>query len=504
MGKYLLGLDSGNTICKATIFDTEGNVVATSSARIPSYHPAQGHHERNLTELWEYAAKTIRNVIAKADIWPGEIAAVGICGHGNGLYLLDKQKKVLRGIQSVDTRAAGICAEWEAAGLADKVYPYTRQKLWPAQTNSLLAWLKKEEPVTYEKIGTVFLSKDYLNFCLTGEIASDYSDMSATNLLDIERKNYNPALLDMYGLGDLLPDLPMLKKSYEVIGKVTANAAIETGLMPGTKVVAGMIDVCANLIGSGICSPGQIGVIAGTWSVNATLTDKPLVNNDLAMSALFASPQYHISIEADASSMTNLEWFVDQFCPTEKRRAKKAGISVFQICDQMVAAQVPRQDAPFYLPYLYGGNIHKNAKGGFFGLSGWHTKADMLWSLYEGIVFGHKYHIEKLQNAGIQNRSVRLTGGASGSGIFGQLFADVLGMEVEICSCRETGTWGAAFSTGIGAGLYSSFQELTPDIKVVFEPNLQNQALYQLRYELYKVLATTIPEAIKKGWHKSF
>jgi L-xylulokinase len=496
MGKYLLGLDSGNTVCKATLFDLRGQVVANSSARVPSHHPAPGQSERNLAELWKYAAKAIRTVISQAEIWPGEIAAVGICGHGNGLYLLDKERKPLRAIQSVDTRAGDICRSWGESGLEEQVYPHTRQKFWPAQTNSLLAWIKKEEPETYERIGTVFLSKDYLNFCLTGEVTSDYSDISATNLLDIHSRKVSPHLLHLYGLDDLLPALPELVRSDNTVGTVTAAAARETGLLPGTKVVAGMLDVCANMIGSGICSPGPVAVIAGTWSVNATLTAGPLESRDLSMTALFANPDYHVSIEADASSMTNLEWFAGQFCETEKRRARKAGISVFRACDQMLAAHSPKPGSPFYLPYLYGGNVHAHARGGFLGLAGWHTKKDMMWALYEGIVFGHRYHIEKLRAAGIQSSSIRLTGGGSASAVFRQLMADVLNTSVEISGCYETGTWGAACAAGVGAGIYAGLHDFQPDIKSVFQPDLKTQALYDDRYESYKRLATAVPDLL--------
>jgi L-xylulokinase len=499
MGKYLLGLDSGNTVCKATLFDLGGHVVANSSARVPSYHPAVGRSERNLVELWKYAAKVIRTVITRAQIRPEEIAAVGICGHGNGLYLLDRARKPLRAIQSLDTRAGGICRSWKASRLEERIYPYTRQILWPAQTNSLLSWTRKEEPEIFDQIGTVFLSKDYLNFCLTGEVASDYSDMSVTNLLDIHSKQVSPFLLHQYGLDGLLQALPRLMKSTEVLGTVTVAAARETGLMKGTKVVAGMLDVCANMIGSGIRGPGPISVIAGTWSVNATLTARPLESKELSMTSLFANTDYYVSIEADASSMTNLEWFVGQFCESEVRKARRAEISVFKVCDQMLASHNSGPGSPFYLPYLYGGNFNTNAKGGFIGLTGWHRKTDLMWAVYEGIVFGHRYHIEKLKNAGVREGNIRLTGGGSASRVFGQLMADVLNTTVEISGCNETGTWGAAYTAGVGAGIYTGLHEVPIDTSFIFQPNPAMQDLHDDRYNSFKLLAESIYSSTLPG-----
>src|SRR5690606_18592358 len=121
-----------------------------------------------------------------------------------------------------------------------------------------LAWLKTNEPENYQKIGSVLLCKDYIKYCLTGEINSDYTDMSATNLFDLNRRTYANNLLELYGIADIYPALPPILESHEQVGTVTALAAERTGLCEGTPVVGGLFDVSATALGSGVIHSGQV------------------------------------------------------------------------------------------------------------------------------------------------------------------------------------------------------------------------------------------------------
>ncbi len=180
----------------------------------------------------------------------------------------------------MDTRAADIIIGWSQGDLAAEIFQYTIQSLWPAQPNALLAWIKMNEPQNYERIGSILMCKDYINYCLTGEITSDYTDMSATSLMDVRNKCYSRDLLTLYGLAELYEALPPLKLSFEVVGQVTRKAAEETGLAVGTPVVGGLFDVDAGAVGVGTLNAGQACIIAGTWSINEVITQEPLVDQE--------------------------------------------------------------------------------------------------------------------------------------------------------------------------------------------------------------------------------
>ena len=197
MAQYLLGIDNGSTVSKAALFDLHGKEIAVASCKAETEYPHPGWTERDMEILWQSTASAIREVLAKSGVKPEEIAGIGNTGHGNGVYLLDKQGQPLRnGIQSMDSRAADVVTEWNKRNLHEQVFPFTIQSFWPAQPNAILAWLKKHEPQNYERLGAILMVKDYIKYRLTGEITADYTDMSATSLMDVRNQCYSRELMD--------------------------------------------------------------------------------------------------------------------------------------------------------------------------------------------------------------------------------------------------------------------------------------------------------------------
>jgi L-xylulokinase len=498
MGKYLLGVDNGSTVSKAALFDFHGKEIAVASCKADTEYPHSGWTERGMEMLWQSTACAIRDVLSKSDAKPEDIAGVGNTGHGNGVYLLDKQGQPLRnGIQSMDSRAAEIVADWNRDNIHAKVFPYTIQSFWPAQPNALLAWLKQNEPKNYERLGAILLVKDYIKYRLTGEISSDFTDMSATSLLDVRSKSYSRELMGLYGLAEAYDALPPLKQSSEIAGRVTASAAQETGLKVGTPVVGGLFDVDASAIGAGTINVNQACLVMGSWSINEVITKDPIVDPRLFMTTLFASPGLFLTIEGSATSATNLEWFVNQCCGDERAEAKRRGISVYEVCNEEVASLPPGSTNIIFHPFLYGSNVQPTARAGFYGVAGWHTRAHLLRALYEGVVFGHLSHIEKLRAAGAQINSARLTGGGSRSAVWSQMFADTIQVPMEISDGNELGARGVALAAGIGAGVYSDYKEAVREavsVVRVHEPIPFNKPLYLERYAEYQRLIRVMQE----------
>jgi L-xylulokinase len=498
MGQYLLGIDNGSTVSKAALFDLHGKEIAVASQKVHTEYPHPGWTERNMETLWQGTATAIREVLAKSGVKPEEIAGIGNTGHGNGVYLLDKQGKPLRnGIQSMDSRAADIVNEWNDSNLHASVFPFTIQSFWPAQPNALLVWLKKNEPQNYERLGAILMVKDYIKYCLTGETTGDYTDMSATSLMDVRNRCYSRDLMALYGLSEAYDALPPLKHSSEICGQVTPAAAGETGLAIGTPVVGGLFDVDASAIGAGVINPNQACLVMGSWSINEVITREPIVDPSLFMTTLFAEPGLYLTIEGSATSATNLEWFVNQCCGDERVEAKQRGVSVYEICSEEVASVAPDSSNIIFHPFLYGSNVQPTARAGFYGVAGWHTRAHLLRALYEGVVFGHLSHIEKLRAAGGKFNSARLAGGGSRSSVWSQMFADTIQVPVEISDGNELGARGVALSAGIGAGIYRDYAEAVQEavsVIRVHEPIPANTPHYLARYAQYQRLANVMQE----------
>jgi L-xylulokinase len=500
MAKYLLGVDNGSTVSKAAIFDLQGREVRVATRKIEPQYPRPGWTERSMDLLWHSTAGAIREAIEASGIDPKQIAGIGNTGHGNGLYLLDRQGKPARpGIQSMDTRAAAIVEEWNARGLHSQVFPFTVQSFWPAQPNALLAWIKRHEPEVYAAAGAVLMCKDYITYCLTGQVVTDYTDMSGTSLMDVRNRRYSRELLELYDLVELWDAMPRLAESFEVVGQVTPEAAEATGLAAGTPVVSGIFDVDASALGSGVFQPGQVCIVAGTWSINEIVTADPLVDPSLFMTTCYTVPGLWLTIEASATSATNLEWFVNQFCGEERIEAEKRGMSVYDLCNEMVASLPAGGTDVIFHPFLYGSNVQATARAGFYGIAGWHTKAHVVRALYEGVVYGHLAHVEKLRAAGAQMDVVRLTGGGARSQVWTQIFADALQLPMEVPQGIELGARGAALCAGIGAGVYRDHAEAVETavrLQRRQDPDPEATPLYLARYAEYQRLL----EAMKEPW----
>ena len=498
MSQYLLGIDNGSTVSKAALFDFHGKEIAVVCHKALTEYPHPGWTERNMETLWQGTARAIREVIVKSGVKPEEIAGIGNTGHGNGVYLLDKQGKPLRyGIQSMDTRAANVLTEWNQRNLHGKVFPFTTQSFWSAQPNALLAWLKQNEPQNYERLGAILMVKDYIKYRLTGEITGDYTDMSATSLMDVRNQCYSRELMALYGLSEAYDALPPLKHSSELAGQVTPAAAQETGLATGTPVVGGLFDVDASAIGAGAINVNQACLVMGSWSINEVITREPIVDPSLFMTTLFAEPGLYLTIEGSATSATNLEWFVNQFCGEEQYQAKRRGISVYEVCNEEVASLPLDSTNIIFHPFLYGSNVQPTARAGFYGMAGWHTRAHLLRALYEGVVFGHLSHIEKLRAAGGKINTARLAGGGSRSLVWSQMFADTIQAPMEISDGNELGARGAALSAGIGAGIYRDYAEAVQEavsVIRVHEPIPANTPHYLARYAEYERLTKVMQE----------
>src|SRR5258706_12147851 len=123
MAGYLLGIDNGATVAKAVIFDLHGNAIQIASQQTAAHYPQPGWVERSTEQLWQSTAAAIRAALSAADIAPTQIIAIGTCGHGNGLYLLDQQGAPARpGMLSMDTRAIDVVADWQSRGVLDVIW----------------------------------------------------------------------------------------------------------------------------------------------------------------------------------------------------------------------------------------------------------------------------------------------------------------------------------------------------------------------------------------------
>jgi len=307
--------------------------------------------------------------------------------------------------------------------------------------------------------------------------------------MNVRTLGYDPRVLDLFGISDAMEKLPPVRRSSDICGHVTRTAAAATGLREGTPVVGGLLDMDACALATGITDPGKLCLIAGSWSINEYIASEPVESPDLFLSSAYCIPGYWLISESSATSASNLEWFVTELMGEEREKAEAAGVSVFDQCNAMVERLSPSDSDLFFLPFLYGSNAGPNASSCFIGLRGWHTKANMLRAVYEGVVFSHRTHIERLLKFRGQPVAARIAGGAVKSEVWMRMFADILQLPIEITGSVELGAMGAAICAGVGVGLFASYEEAVASmvrLARTVAPDPARKAAYDEKYDRYQ------------------
>lgn len=487
MKKYLLGIDNGGTYSKAALFDLEGNQVNKKSIRIPVSTPQEGFTQRKLEDIKNANLQIIADIVRECD---GEILSVGVTGHGKGLYLLGKDKEyIYDGIGSTDSRALSYEMEWEKNGVAERIYDKTVQKVMACQPVAILRWLKDKEPEIYEKIGSVMAVKDFVRFCLTGEVYAEYTDVSGTNLLNLRTKEYDAELLREFGIEEMYDSLPPIKRSYEAAGSISRGAALATGLKEGTPVVAGMFDIDACALAMGNIKPMDLCMIAGTWGINQYVSPMLIDDKSISMNSIFCNPDYFLAEESSAASAGNLEWFV-----------KLLDENDYKVINSMVESVRTEECNLYYMPFLYASNENPLAKGMMIGLDGSHTKAHLFRAVYEGVVFAHLTHLTALMYSRPLPEVIRLGGGVVNSRVWSQMFADIIQIPIELISDVELGAKGAAMAAGVGAGIYRDYDMAVEHCvgggRIIY-PDSKKALVYRKKYENYKKINASMNEMWK-------
>lgn len=493
-----MGIDIGGTLVKAAIFDSDGKVLAVERASTRLLTPNPSQTERDMDELYEQICEVSKKAIQSAGLTGNEIAGVACTGHGKGLYLWGKDNRPVRnGIISTDSRAAEYVMRWRSDKTEERAREISCQKIMVSQPCALLRWLKDNERESYDNIEWVFEAKDYIRFRLTGKAYAEKTDYSGTSLMNLKTGSFDPALFSLFGIEEMADKLPPVCNSFDLCGEITQESARLTGLAAGTPVAAGMFDIDACALAMGILNGDDLCVIAGTWGINEFISPAPVLDGSIAMNSYYCMPEYYLIEESSPTSAGNLEWLANNIFDLDKSQAKERGESVYQIFDRIVEELPPEKCGVYYLPYIFGGSTNPMAKGCFIGLDGGDSKKHMIRAVFEGVVYCHYEHIERLLAARPDNppKKIRLGGGAARSEVWVQMYADVIGLPVQVMQGDELGALGCAVNASVARGHFDSIEEgveaMVHSSRVV-QPNPAMTAVYREKYKTYRHFADAL------------
>lgn len=450
----LLGIDSGGTMTKVALFDDVGNEIACEHSPNRIQFPHAGWTERDPDGMWRAACEGIRTLLERTGTSPGDIAAVTAVGYGAGLYFVDDDGRVVRpGIGSTDTRSSETIALWEQTGLKSELESAIQQAVWAGQSLPILGWFGQHHPDVLKRTRHLLLCKDFLRLRLCGDISTDPTDAGCAGFADVSKGCYAKDAFIAAGLEDCIEKLPEIGASTDIAGYVTAEAAAQTGLLEGTPVCRGVYDVVACSLASGLTRADELGVVAGTFSINSRLHTIPCLDPLPTLQVAYPLEGKYLATMAGATSASNLEWVCSTLLAAEADVARRNGRSIYEVCSDLVESAIDRDCGILFFPYVFGGP--SGAPAGLLGVQAGSQLPDVLRAVFEGIVFAHCQDIGYLLGeAGTDGiRRALLSGGPSKSPVWSQIFCDALNMPLVVANGSEFGAKGGAMCASVAVGL---------------------------------------------------
>ena len=493
---YLLGLDIGTSGIKALLVSSEGKIISSKTESYPLATPHSGWAEQSPYDWWEATVKAIRETISDNPINPSEIKGISLSGQMHSSVFLDEKMEVIRpAILWSDTRTSEQCQEiYTKVGGLNQLIRYVSNPALEGFTAPKILWLKENEPENYKKVKHILLPKDYIRYRLTGELFTEVSDAAGTLLFDVIKKRWSTSLLKKLEIDPEL--LPPVLNSFDPAGRVTKNIADQTGLTPGTPLIAGGADNACGAVGSGITEEGRVMVSVGSSGVVLAQTDNPQPDQKGRIHLFnHACPNSWYMMGVTLSAGMSYGWL-------EKKLFNRR-LSYTEL-DQLAEEIEPGSEGLIFLPYLYGERTphnDANARGVYFGISGKHDQRHFTRSVLEGVTFALKDSLELIKDKGVKIKEIRAIGGGAKSRVWQQILADILGEEINLLNVEEGPAFGAALIAGVGVGVYSSFAEAVNRIikvKKTIVPRIQNSERYNQYYQLYKKLYYSLKEDFKE------
>ncbi|MGI6153359.1 MAG: xylulokinase [Christensenellaceae bacterium] len=492
--EYLIGIDLGTSGTKTVLFDINGNAAASFTCEYPMDQPQNGWAEQHPSDWWNAVCTGTQNVIRSAGINAADIKGIGLSGQMHGLVMLDKDGEVIRpSILWCDGRTTAECSFITEKIGPDRLIGITANPALTGFTAGKILWVRNNEPQNYERCAHILLPKDYIRYKLTGEFATEVSDASGMNLMDIPKRKWSSEILSELGI-----DASLLGKMYEspeITGEVTVAAACETGLAEGTPVVGGAGDNAAAAVGTGVVSTGKAFTTIGTSGVIFAHSDSVTIDpKGRVHTFCSAVPGAWTVMSCTLAAGLSLQWFRNNFCKAEMETAEGVGVDSYILLNEQIA-QVPIGSGRLlYAPWLMGERsplLDEHARGVFFGLSAIHTKYNLLRAVMEGVTFSQRQCLDVFREMGVPFSQMLATGGGGKSPLWRQMLADVFGLNVTTLKAQEGPALGAALLAGVGTGVFSSVPEACGAViktEGIQQPIPENSQEYEKYYKLYKRL----------------
>lgn len=497
----ILAHDIGTTGVKATVFRDDGSIVASTFASYPTDYPAPGWCEQDPLDWWTAVVSATRELMSTPELDASKLVAVGLSGHMMGcLPVAEDGTPVGRAMIHSDTRSAGI-AQATAARVGRRVYEVTGNPADSHYPAPKIAWLAANEPERYRAARWFLQSKDWVAGKLTGRFGlTDCSDASLYGCFDLKKRVWSDEVTELWGIDPA--KLPEVVASSTVIGRVTREAALETGLPAGLPVVIGGGDGACAAVGAGAVEVGDAYNYLGSTSWVASITDAPVIDPEGRLFSLCSLDGITYGLLGTVQAAgTSFAWAADVLGREETARAQAENLNRYELLDNIARNVAAGSNGLIFLPYLLGERSpiwDPNARGVFFGLGPEHGREHMLRAVLEGVGFALRSIIEVMGENGVSVSELSLIGGGASSALWSQILAGVFNVPIILpTNPREATSYGAAVAVGVGIGLFDSFAAAKQFVKVAQVVEPLNSQLYDRVYSVYRTLYPSVKDAFR-------
>jgi autoinducer-2 kinase len=506
-GRYLLAIDAGTGSCRAVLFTETGAQVAVGQREWTHHEPAgvPGGQDFDVPAGWQAIAACIRDALRDAGATGADVAAVAPTSMREGMVLYDRDGQEIWACPNVDSRAAAEAEDLIAEGAAAKIYAEAGD--WVSITApARLRWLARHRPDILAATGSLGMLSDWIVYRLSGRHVTEPSCGSSSGMFTLARRTWSPSIPALSGLPAAV--LPPVVDSGTVVGEVTAAAAAQTGLRPGTAVVAGGGDTQLGLLGVG-AQRDEYTVVGGTFWQNTVLRADPLIDPEARLRTLCHVMPGEWMLEGIGFYCgMSMRWFRDAFCDAEVALARSRGIDPYEVMEE-AAAKVPAGAAGVIaiLSNVMNAKRWVHASPSFLqfdladpAASGRGACVRAIEEAAAYVARGHRDIITGL--TGLRFDEVVFTGGAARGRLWPQIMANVLGVPVHIPVVTESSALGAAICAGVGAGVYADLAEPRPALRrraATFEPEAAAAAGYDEKYAAWREIYRRMLDLTEDG-----
>ncbi len=460
----VLSIDFGTQSVRAMAYRQDGHCVGKSQLPITDYqHPEPGWSEHDVEGLWELLSVVCRQLWEQGT-QANLVNAVVVTTQRATVINLDKFCQPLRPAiiwtdQRRSSRRGKLPWYWSAIFSLLRVKRIVESFEGEAEAN----WLESNQPNIMACTAHLLLLSGYLNYRLTGNLVDSVGSQVGYIPFDFKKQDWcAPYDWKWHSLAIKRSMLPMLRPVGSQLGQITLEAATETGLPPGTPVIAGAADKACEVLGVGALESTTASISCGTIATINT-TRRNYVEVIPFMPAYPSAVSGHFNNEIQVfRGYWMVSWFIEQFGSNEVERANQAGVSPETILDELLRDSVPGADGlvlqPFWDPVL--GETGPEGRGSIVGFNSSHTRADFYRALLEGVAFALRAGKERIERrTGSPITRLRVSGGGAQSDQILKILADVINLPVEWFDDFEASGRGAAIIGAASLGWYSGIEE---------------------------------------------